>query len=156
MDILKWVNKALLLIILIMIIGCETKYSDTDGPRTISIEKWEQPFPKKISIKQYKKNTNFSNIENIDSLFIIDTIHVDKGDMSLSFDTFNAFLPNKDFILTIDDKEYRLSNIHWKNDTIKGGMGDSWHITRYADTININGKNYNCYLGFGIPKAARK
>ena len=137
MDILKCIS----VFGLFLFLSCQKKIN-YNSPNMIIIEKWEKAMPKKVSIKQYKENTNFSKLEYTDTLFVINTLNYDKEDISLRFHSINEFLPKKDFLLTIDNIDYRLSKIHWQNDTIKAGMGNSWRVIRFADSLNINGKKY--------------
>ena len=156
MDILRYIKSLFFLITWLIFISCETKYTEAGAPNSISIEKWGNLLPKKVSLMQFEKNTNFSEIEKKDTVFIIDTINVSKGDINIKFNDFSEFPQEKDFILTIDAIKYKLSEIKWTKDTIKAGMGDSWRITRYSNEMRINGKIYNSYLGFGFPKEAIK
>ncbi|OWP74357.1 hypothetical protein [Flavobacterium oreochromis] len=94
-----------------------------------------------------KKNTDFVKIKEIDSTFTTFIIKggEEKGNIELTFKKINELPIDKDFILKINNSEYKIQKIKWTENVKMAGMV-KW-ITYSIDSFNMNNKKYSSDLG---------
>lgn len=122
----------------------------------IVLKNWSNETIKKARLMQYEKNSNFKKLEAIDTCFLISTYPIkteesDKKDILLSFKNFNILPIDKDFIIKINNSEYKIDKIIWSSDTVMAGMVK--RVSYNVDFFNINNIKYeSCQGQFCIPQ----
>ncbi|MFK7061040.1 hypothetical protein V3Q90_13040 [Flavobacterium oreochromis] len=142
MDILNYIKYFLLFFIFF---SCKKeKYFYQES---IILKNWNNKSIKSAHLILFEKNTDFVKIKEIDSTFTTFIIKggEEKGNIELTFKKINELPIDKDFILKINNSEYKIQKIKWTENVKMAGMV-KW-ITYSIDSFNMNNKKYSSDLG---------
>ncbi|MXO05630.1 hypothetical protein [Flavobacterium sp. HBTb2-11-1] len=128
----------------LLFFSCNKYDEDKQIYQLITIENWKSKGNVSVKMYHYKKQTNFSKMISVDSLFEVtnDTIH---HYLTITPKFINNKPIDDDLILLVNkDLEYRFTEVSFIKDTVKRPtiLGHKY-IIRYNLKANVNNKKIN-------------